>query len=138
MEKELSRNKAHEVALFAIYDILTYSKINLEAPVMDIVSGLCETEYADSDYFVKEMVVCMLKHYKDIIPAFESRMRKWTFDRLNLLEQSLLMLAYCQYFYSREKTDKAIVINVSVELAKKYLDANDYKFVNAILDKTLN
>ncbi|MCF0231653.1 MAG: transcription antitermination protein NusB [Enterococcus sp.] len=137
MKKELSRNKAHEVALIAIYDVLTYSAIHQPAPIEDIVSGLTEETYADSDYFVKEMVVCMLKHYQEIIPAFEKHMRKWTFDRLNLLEQALLMLAYCQYFYSNEETDKAIVINVSVDLAKKFLDAKDYKFVNAILDKVL-
>ena len=79
----------------------------------------------------------MVKHYQEIIPIFEKNMRKWTFDRLNLLEQALLLLAYCQSYYSVEKTDKAIIINVSVELAKKYLSDNDYKFVNAILDKVL-
>lgn len=137
MEKELSRNKAHEVALIAIYDVLTYSAAKQAAPIEDIISGLTEKPYAESDYFVKEMVLAMVKHYQEIIPAFEQYMRKWTFDRLNLLEQALLMLAYCQFFYSEETTDKAIVINVSVELAKKFLDAKDYKFVNAILDKVL-
>jgi transcription termination factor NusB len=30
-----------------------------------------------------------------------------------------------------------VVIDVAVKLAKTYLDAKDYKFVNAILDKVL-
>ena len=137
MKQELSRNKAHEIALFAIYDILTYSAMKQAAPIEDIVSGLTEKPYAESDYFVKEMVLTMLRHYQEIIPLYEKNMIKWTFDRLNLLEQALLLLAYCQFFYSGEKTDKAIIINVSVELAKKYLGAADYKFVNAILDKVL-
>ena len=105
MEKTLSRNKAHDIALFAIYDVLTYSAAKLPAPIEDIVSGLTEQSFADSDFFVKEMVLAMVKHYQEII--------------------------------SVEKTDKAIIINVSVELAKKYLSDNDYKFVNAILDKVL-
>ena len=86
MEKTLSRNKAHEVALFAIYDVLTYSQAKLPAPIEDIVSGLTEKSFADSDFFVKEMVLAMVKHYQEIIPIFEKNMRKWTFDRLNLLE----------------------------------------------------
>ena len=137
MEKTLSRNKAHDIALFAIYDVLTYSAAKLPTPIEDIVSGLTEQSFADSDFFVKEMALAMVKHYQEIIPIFEKNMRKWTFDRLNLLEQALLLLAYCQSYYSVEKTDKAIIINVSVELAKKYLSENDYKFVNAILDKVL-
>ena len=46
------------------------------------------------------------------------------------------MMAYSHFYYV-EKVDKRIVINVSVDLAKKYVDEKQAKFVNAILDKVL-
>ena len=44
---------------------------------------------------------------------------------------------YSLDFYYVKDVDKKVVIDVAVKLAKKYLDSTDYKFVNAILDKTL-
>ena len=38
--------------------------------------------------------------------------------------------------YSYE-SDKRVIIDVAVRLAKKYCDKDDYKFVNAILDNLL-
>ena len=63
-------------------------------------------------------------------------MINWTFNRINKLEQALLILSYSHFYYVKD-VDKKVVIDVAVKLAKKYLDSTDYKFVNAILDKTL-
>ena len=35
------------------------------------------------------------------------------------------------------EVEKAVVINIAIKLSKAYLGDNDYKFVNAILDKVL-
>ena len=35
-------------------------------------------------------------------------------------------------------SDKAIVINIAVKLAKKYGDGKDYKYINAVLDNALD
>lgn len=150
MSHVLSRSKAETIALFAIYDVLTYASLGEAADIESIVSGLCsidlaneehpryeEIAYEDCDFFVKEMTIAAVKHYAEIVPILESHMVKWTFERLNRLEQALLLLAYCHFFHHGEETDKAVVINVAVKLAKKYLDASDYRFVNGILDKVL-
>jgi transcription termination factor NusB len=93
--------------------------------------------YADCPYFTKAVLIAALKNLNGEIEAYNARMNKWTFDRLNRVEQALLLLSYSQYFYVEPDVDKAAVINVAVILAKKYLEATDYKFVNAILDKVL-
>ena len=41
------------------------------------------------------------------------------------------------HFYYVEKIDKRIVINTAVELAKKYIEEKQAKFINAILDEVL-
>ena len=63
-------------------------------------------------------------------------METWTFKRLNRLNQAILLMS-CAHFFEVKDADKAVVINVAVTLAKRYLDDNDYKFVNAILDNVL-
>ena len=88
-----------------------------------------------------------IKKYDEIIKTFNANMRKWTFDRLNRVEQAILMLAYVHFYYVEPDVDKSVVIDVAIKLAKSYLDMGfdkvknkekgDYQFVNAILDKTL-
>ena len=41
------------------------------------------------------------------------------------------------HFYYVENIDKSIVINVAVDLAKKYIEEKQAKFINAILDEVL-
>jgi transcription antitermination protein NusB len=133
----ITRSKAQEQAVIAVYDVLTYLDMKEPVDVQGIVSGVSGETYEDSDFFVKAVVVSAIKHYGEIVALFNAHMDKWTFDRLNRLEQAILLAAYSEYNYLDEKIDKAVVINVAVDLAKKFLDANDYKFVNAILDKVL-
>ncbi|MCH3908777.1 MAG: transcription antitermination protein NusB [Bacilli bacterium] len=137
MKKELTRNQLQEKSLFAIYAILTYADMNEEVDVKSLVSGLTEENYEDSDPYIKAIIINVIKHMGEIIPVYNKNMRKWTFDRLNRVEQAILLLSYCQYFYVDKDVDKGVVIDVAVKLAKTYLDATDYKFVNAILDKVL-
>ena len=106
--------------------------------VDSIVSSLCETPYSDCDYFVKATTIMAIKEYDKAIELFNANMRKWTFSRLNRVEQAILLLSYVHFFYVDPKVDKRIVIDIAIKLAKTYLEEKDYKFVNAILDKVLN
>ncbi len=131
-----SRNQLQKTALFAIYDALTYLDMKEPVPIESIVAGLCETTYEEADYFVKAALIYSIKHYEEIVKIFNDHMNKWTFDRLNRVEQALLLLSYVHYFHIGE-VEKAVVIDVAVNLAKAYLDQKDYRFVNGILDNVL-
>lgn len=133
----ITRGKAEEISLFAIYDLLVYGEMGIEADIPSILSGLSDLPYSECDIFSKRMVIAFLKHSQEIVPVFQEKMPKWKFSRLSKLEQAILFLAYCHFHYDVEEVKKAVVINYSVSFAKKYLDANDYRFVNAILDKVL-
>ena len=131
-----SRNQLQKVALFAIYDALTYLDMKEAVPIEDIVSRLTDQPYEKADYFVKAALIYSIKHFSEIVAIFNEHMNRWTFDRLNRVEQALLLLSYVHYFYIGE-VEKAVVINVAVTLAKTYLDPKDYRFVNGILDNVL-
>ena len=132
-----SRNSMQTVAMQAIYDALTYREMGLDIDVQAIFSALCDAPYEECDYFVKAALVMALRHLDEAIAALNGKMRGWTFDRLNRVEQAILLLAYVHFHYVEPEVDKGIVIDVAVKQAKRYLDAKDYKFVNAILDNLL-
>ncbi len=132
-----SRNQQQLIAMNALYDILTYQDMGEDIDVEAIVSGLSDASYEDSPIYVKEIVLATLRHHHEEIALLEKNMVKWTFSRLNRVEQAILLLSLSHYFYVDPRVDKGVVINVAVNLAKNYLDAKDYRFVNAILDKVL-
>lgn len=136
--EELSRNQLQKIAMTSIYDVLTYADMKEKVDVESIVSSLCDAPYSECDYFVKATTVMAIKEYDKAVDTFNANMRKWTFSRLNRVEQAILLLSYVHYFYVDPNVDKGIVIDIAIKLAKTYLEDKDYKFVNAILDKVLN
>ena len=132
-----SRNAMQKVALWAVYDALTYREMGLDIDVQDIVSSLCDLPYEECDYFVKAVLVMCLRHHDEAVAAFNAKMRGWTFDRRNRVEQAILLLAYSHFYYVDPEVDKGVVIDIAVKQAKGYLDEKDYRFVNAILDNVL-
>lgn len=132
-----SRNAMQKVALWAVYDALTYRDMGLDIDVQDIVSSLCDLPYEECDYFVKAVLVMCLRHHDEAVAAFNAKMRGWTFDRRNRVEQAILLLAYSHFYYVDPEVDKGVVIDIAVKQAKGYLDEKDYRFVNAILDNVL-
>ena len=131
------RNAMEKAAMVAIFDALTYIAMDEPVNVENLVESLFDLPYSECDPFVKGCLIATISHYGEAILAFNSKMRKWTFDRLNRLEQAILLLAYVHYFYVEPNDDKSVVIDVAIKQAKTYLDEKDYKFVNAILDNVL-
>ena len=131
----LSRNQEHELIMTCIYDALLYADMEQEFSVEEIMTSVFEVGYDEISFFVKEIVIKSLAHINEIKNIFQAQMPKWKFDRLNLVEQAILIMSYTHK--TTQNVDKSIVINVAVKLAKKYLEKDDYKFVNGILDKVL-
>ena len=131
-----SRTKQHEIAMSIIYQCLMLINLGQTFDVKEVIASTAEEEYENVDIYIKQVVVSSLSHIDEIKAAFIANLRKWKFERLALLEQALLIFSYAHYYYVGG-VDKKVVINVAVNLAKKYLDENDYKFVNAILENTL-
>jgi len=131
----LSRNEEHELIMTCIYDALLYSNMDKEFSIEEIMCSVFGVEYDEISFFVKEMVIKSLSHVNEIKAIYQANMPKWSFDRLNLVEQAILLMSYTHK--QIEKSDKSIIINIAVKLAKKFLDKDDYKFVNGILDKVL-
>jgi transcription antitermination factor NusB len=136
MNKPLTRNQTHEVAMTLIYNALTLAKIDLPVDLEQLMTDYLEEPYANIDVYIKEVVIKAIKHQREIIDLVNPHLIKWTFDRLNLLTQAIFLLAVAHYQYVKD-VDKNVVIDNAIKLAKKFVDPKDYAFINAILDKVL-
>ena len=113
-KEELSRNALQEVAMSAIYDALTYLSMKQPIDVEKILSSLSDCDYEEVDPYLKATMIYTLKNLDDIKGVFNANMRKWKFDRLNRVVQSILLLSYVHYFYVEPDVDKGVVINLSL------------------------
>ena len=134
----ISRQQEHYIIMTVIYDELNdyVSGSQTFRDARDLTSELCEQPYDEVDDYIKSSIAFSLQKYGEIVKAFQPYLKNWTWDRLPLLTQAILMMSYSHFYYV-EKVDKKIVINIAVELAKKYIDPKQAKFINAILDGVL-
>ena len=102
----------------------------------EITSELCGCEYEDVDDYIKSNVANALQHYGEIREAYVPFLKNWKWERLPLLTQAILLMSDSHFYYV-EKVDKKIVINIAVDLAKKYIEEKQASFINAILDGVL-
>ena len=143
MEK-ISRNQENFIIMTVIYDVMadqTTTRVTFEDGIRnvdDIIVGMTDEGLTLKEHsnYVQNMISSTLNNYGSIISAFEPHLRNWKWDRLPLLTRAVLLMSYAHFYYV-EKIDKRIVINTAVELAKKYIEEKQAKFINAILDEVL-
>ena len=138
MEK-LSRNQENFIIMTVIYDELTDFTAGNQAfrDVNEIILEITDIPLNEHSHYVQNMIANVLLHYGEIVSAFQPHLRDWVWDRLPLLTRAVLLMSYAHFYYV-EKINKKIVINVAIELAKKYIEEKQAKFINAILDEVLH
>ena len=136
----VARNQEHYVVMTVIYDALSdieHGEGKGFGDIKNLISELSGIPYEQVSNYVKTTINESLLHYKDIVIAFKPKLINWTWERLPLLTRSVLAMSFAHFYYV-EKVDKRIVIDIAVNLAKKYIDDKQAKFINGILDKVLN
>ena len=132
----ISRNTEHELIMKVIYQALVYSELNQEFSLENCMEDMYALPYEEIPLFSKTIVIKSLANINEIKATFQANMPKWNFDRLNAVERAILIMSFT-HKKVEDNTDKRVIIDVAVRLAKKYCDKDDYKFVNAILDNLL-
>lgn len=135
----ITRNQLHYIVMTVIYDELVdfyHGDGKVFRDASTLISELCETPFEECDDYIKNVVAYSLNKYGEIKEAYSKHLKDWKWERLPLLTQAILLMSYVHFYYV-EKADKRVVINIAVDLAKKYVDEKQPKFINAILDKVL-
>ncbi|MBQ1534666.1 MAG: transcription antitermination factor NusB [Erysipelotrichaceae bacterium] len=125
----LNRHDAREKLVFTIYQHLLLHK---ELP------ACFENNFEDGEYdeFITNVRDDLIENEKNYIDEIGKHLVKWTFDRLNLVEQAILLETVAELHLNLN--DRAVVIDEAVILAKTYCDDDSYRFINGVLDHICN
>lgn len=88
----------------------------------------------DEEEYVRKMIRIVYSHWREFDETIAQNLIGWKLNRLNPLDRTLLRMGMAE---SRLSTQKAIIIDDVIRMAKKYGDNDAYKFINAILDKVI-
>lgn len=124
----MNRSELREKAMIAVYQYILVSRDTKE-----LIEDAFETSIDDiPSYFVNivRTAIQNQERYKEYINQVIKK--GWTYDRLGAIEKAILING-CAEFDLKE-VEAAVIINESVELAKKYCDEDTYKLINRILD----
>ena len=73
-----------------------------------------------------------VEHLAVLDKEIESHLKEWDYKGIGKVEKAIMRLA--AYEILIVKTDRAIIINEAVELAKKLADEKSPQFINGVLD----
>lgn len=133
----LSRNQEQELIMKIIFSYLSQTNYYEDKDPRELIEEVSDIPYEEVSVFVKETVVKVLIHQVELIESIKPNLTNWKLERMNKVLISILLLALAEAKYI-EGTIKAAIIDVAVNLTKKYCDEKDYRFVNAILDKMID
>ena len=120
----MSKYKQREQTFFVLYQTLLKGYLDKE-------------DYENLPKEFRYVLAIIFDQKDELIELINDQLNQWTFDRLGYIEQAILLLA-CGEVIALQ-TPKQVVINESVEYAKKYGEEDTtYKLINATLDKVLD
>ena len=127
-------SKKRTLARENILKVLYQHDINQYA-FSDITKSFIEKRDFDKDYFNNIIQLYELNNNK--IDNFIENNSDISLKALSPIDRAILRLAICELTY-REDVPKKVVLNESINIAKKYSSIESYKFINIILDKLLS
>ncbi|MBE6124353.1 MAG: transcription antitermination factor NusB [Erysipelotrichaceae bacterium] len=130
-----SRNKLQELAMVCTYQYLFYLKDADRPSPSEILENVTKENIDDNDKFIKQLFLQVIKNTNELVNLINSSLDNWDFERLGLMEKSILLTSLAQGKYLNQP--KQVVIDVAVELSKKYCEEKAYKLINGVLDKVL-
>lgn len=137
MEKlDLTRTKIHEQAMLCIFQYLFYENAidtTYKKPIEEIISDVMEVSFDECDIFFRAIIFETIKNKNEYINIINSKLNKWTFNRLCLSDQAILLLFTSELLNNRAPMQ--VCIDVAVNLAHRYCDDKSYKYINKVLDR---
>ena len=120
----LNRHETREKIVFALYQHLLLKK-NIDNCFLN--------NFEDAtDDFVENIKSDIIVNKEVYIEEISGLLKDWEFDRLNLVEQAILLETVSELKLGLN--DKAVVIDEAVILCKTHCDEESYKYINGVLD----
>jgi N utilization substance protein B len=124
-----------EIVLKILYQL---DALNCEAtdsgPVIDEYFKSFRSVNPDEDEFIRHLVRIVIEQKPRIDKLISENLIGWKLSRLALVDRNLLRMGIAEAEFNSQKP---IIIDDLIRVAKKYSDPDSYKLLNAILDKVL-
>lgn len=124
-----NRSELREIIIKVIYQIKIYEDAKIKYNITELVKEHLEVE----NEFVLSSVKGIISHLKDLNIVANKYLQNWTINRLNKVDQAILLLGIYELKYT--DTPSVVAINEAIELSKKYSDEAVTKMINGVLDK---
>lgn len=133
--KKTRRQIAREKATIGVYQNLL-----IESSLEDIDAFLkgyrILRESEETMTFCHWIVETTLKNKESYIRLIDQYLKEgWSFERLSVMEQAILLVATCELLES--DLPKQIVINEAIILSKEFCDPDSYKYMNGVLTRII-
>ncbi len=140
----MKRREAREIAVQMLYGLYfeeipentsSFEKL-IEKKFHESISMNEVTFTLENKNFCIDLVKETYQHLHEIDELIKRFLKKWSFDRINIIEKSILRLAVMEI----EFTDipNKVAINEAIELAEDFSGQKSKKFVNGILDAIMH
>jgi len=88
----------------------------------------------DEEEFIRRVVQIVQDDQKRIDALITANLIDWKLSRLAPIDRNLMRMGIAEATFNSEKP---IIIDDAIRIAKKYSDGDSYKLINAILDKVI-
>lgn len=126
------RRQSRELALKLLHQI-DFTKADLSQSFQDF-----KTAFVFSDKvwpYATDLILGVQKNKKAILQLIEEKSKNWKLSRIATVDLHILSIAIFELKFAKENTDKAILIDEALEVAKKYSSKKSSSFINGILDQ---
>jgi N utilization substance protein B len=126
---------SREIILKILYqiDILKCDAVQ-SGPLIEEYFKSFKRVNAEEEKFVRRMVQIVLDEKGRIDALITANLIDWKLNRLAPIDRNLMRMGIAEATFNSEKP---IIIDDLIRIAKKYSDADSYKLINAILDKVI-
>ena len=125
----MKRHEIRKKLVFAVYQHMLL-KIDLNSTLVDVFDV---EDITSIDEYALEIAKSISINQQNFIEEISKYLKRWTFDRLNYLDQAILLVGAAEL--KAAKVQKAIVIDEAISIAKEYCDDDAYKYINGVLDR---
>lgn len=106
---------------------------NKNDPLKMVENALLHFDFSDEWLKATEYVIAECDQIINLIKPFLNT--NWSWERLSLVDRSLLIAAYAESIII--KTPKDVLIDQTIITAKNFGDAISFQYINAILDRLI-
>lgn len=94
-----------------------------------------ETTFTDDviDY-ADQLIQGVKKHATELDQKIQAYSQNWKLDRMALIDKNLLRMAVFEMKFQNPPIEGKVVINETLEIAKKFSTTESSSFINGILD----